>query len=39
MTTQRPDTYTDNKGSFWLGVLFGIPLIFVFSIGLLLLLA
>lgn len=38
MTTQRPDTYTDNKGSFWLGVLFGVPLIFIFFLVLLMLL-
>jgi hypothetical protein len=39
MTTQRPDTYTDNKGSFWLGVLIGLLLVFIFSVFLLILLA
>jgi hypothetical protein len=39
MTTQRPDTYTDNKGSFWLGVLVGVPLVIIVSLVLVMLLA
>lgn len=35
MTAQRPDTYTENKGSFWLGVLLGLLVILVFFVGLL----
>ncbi len=29
MTAQQPDTYTHNKGSFWLGVALGLLLIFI----------
>ncbi len=28
MTAQQPDTYTHNKGSFWLGIVLGLLLIF-----------
>ena len=38
MTAQRPDTYTENKGSFWLGVLLGLLVILVFFVSLLILL-
>jgi hypothetical protein len=37
MTAQRPGTYTDNKGSFWLGVLLGLLVIPVFLVILLIL--
>ena len=35
MTAQRPDIYTQNKGSFWLGFLLGLLLILVFFLVLL----
>jgi hypothetical protein len=38
MTPDRPDTYAQNKGSFWLGVLLGLLLILVFFVVLLILL-
>jgi len=36
--TARPDTYTHNKGSFWLGVLLGLLLVVVVFLVLLILL-
>ena len=38
MTAQRPDTYAQNKSSFWLGFLLGLLLILVFFVVLLILL-
>ncbi len=29
MTAHRPDTYTHNKGSFWLGALLGLVVVFI----------
>jgi len=38
MTPHRPDTYAQNKGSFWLGVLLGLLLVVVVFLVLLILL-
>lgn len=38
MTPQRPDTYTENKGSFWLGVLLGLLITLVFFVSVVILL-
>ncbi len=37
MTAQQPATYTHNKGSFWLGVLFGLLGVFLVFLFLLIL--
>jgi hypothetical protein len=38
MTAPRPDTYTHNKGSFWLGSILGLLLMLAFFLVLLILL-